>query len=97
MTVARRTFDLGSGRGPFTTFEQCQNAIRAQRINEFLDAGHRVFGDDGPDKEGVWHEIDEAVRPHANGIECRTKAGAVVRIYSYDASDGAAKARGFAA
>jgi len=91
--VARRKFDLGSGRGPYLYFEQAENAIRAQRINEMLDAGTRVFGDDGPDAPGQWFEIEEAVNPKANGIECRTKCGKTVTIYAYDATPEAAEKR----
>ena len=86
----RKRFDMGSGNTPaigWGSFEGCQNAIRAQRINEMLDAGTRVFGDDGPDGPGAWHEIDEAIYPFGNGIDVRTKAGKTVRIYAYDASD----------
>lgn len=80
----------------FTSFEQTENAMRAERINELLDSGTRVFGDDGPDSEGTWHEIEEALTPYGNGIGVRTKAGKIVRIYAYDATPEAAVKRGFA-
>lgn len=73
--------------GFYTSFEQCENAMRAERINRMLDEGKRVFGDDGPDAPGNWHEIDEALTPHGNGITVRTKAGKLVKIFAYDASD----------
>lgn len=79
----------------FFSFEATENGMRANRINEMLDAGNRVFGDDGPDAPGKWHEIEEAVTPHGNGIDCRTKDGKVVRIYAYDATTDAAKKLGF--
>jgi len=83
--MSRKTF---SGKGPYFYFEQVQNAIRAERINYMLDSGLRVFGDDGPDEPGVWHEIDEAIYPHANGIDVRTKDGKTVRIYAYKTEGG---------
>jgi hypothetical protein len=85
----RRRFSLGNrpGQMPYTSFEQCRNAMRAEQINVALDEGKRVFGDDGPDAEGTWYEIDEAVEPHGNGITARTKCGKYVKIYSYDTTD----------
>ena len=80
----RQTF---SGKGPCLSFEQCQNAMRAENINKELDQGRRVFGDDGPDVEGTWYEIDEALEPHGNGITVRTTTGKLMRIYSRDSSD----------
>ena len=76
----RRRFDGNT----YFSFEQTENAIRATRINELLDAGKAVVGDDGPDSPGKEHELDEAIQPHANGIDCRTKAGEVVRIFAYE-------------
>lgn len=90
--MARRRFSMG---GPYFSFEQTENAMRAERINKLLDEGIRVLGDDGPDSEGTWHEIEEAVIPYGNGIDVRTKAGKIVRIYSMDASDGAAVKHNF--
>ena len=80
----RKTF---SGKGPWTSLEQFRNAIRAETINALLDKGQRVFGDDGPDSEGTWHEIQEAIYPNGNGIDVRTTSGKNVRIYSYDSTD----------
>lgn len=79
----RRVFD---GRTYFT-FQQCENAMRAQRINAMLDAGTRVWGDDGPDEKGTEYELDEAPEPHSHGITCRTKCGRNIKIFAYDASD----------
>jgi hypothetical protein len=80
----RKTF---SGKGPYFYFEQAENAMRAERINKMLDSGLRVFGDDGPDKPGNWHEIEEAIEPHSNGISVKTKSGTIVKIFAYDASE----------
>lgn len=80
----RRRF---SGCGPYLTFEQCENAMRAERINTALDDGKRVFGDDGPNVPGTEYEIEEALTPHANGISVKTKCGKVVTIYSMDMGD----------
>ncbi len=77
----------GTMFGFWTSFEQCENAMRAERINIMRDEGKRVFGDDGPNAPGNWHEIDEAITPHGNGIDVRTIDGKTVRIYAYDASE----------
>jgi len=86
----RKRFGLGSGNTPaigWHTFQQCENAIRCDRINVMLDSGKRVFGDDGKDEPGTWHEIEEAVEPMSHGLYVKTKDGRRIRIYAYDASD----------
>ena len=75
-----------SGKTYFT-FQQCENAIRASNLNRWLDDGHMFLGDDGPDKEGVLHEIDECIEPRANGILCRKKNGEMVTIFAYKKID----------
>lgn len=87
--MARKRFSgaTGPAYGFYTSFEACQNAMRAEKINLMLDEGRRVFGDIGEDEPGEEFELDEALEPHGNGITCRTKCGKTVRIYSYDASD----------
>lgn len=82
--VMRKRF---AGKGPYLSLEQCQNAIRAERINVMLDAGKRVFGDDGPEVKGTEYELEEAIKPLDNGILCRTKCSKEVTIFGYDASD----------
>ena len=84
----RRTF---AGKGPYFSFEQTQNAIRAEKINYNLDQGRRVFGDDGPETKGTEYEIAEAVEPMGNGIGVITKCGKYVTIYAHDMSDAVQK------
>jgi hypothetical protein len=83
----RLRFGAGSGRGPYGSFQQTENAMRAERINTFLDQGTRVFGDDGQYGPGKEYEIEEAVEPLHYGIRVKTKCGSLVTIYAYDASD----------
>lgn len=79
--MARRNF---SGLTSLT-YQESANAARAQTINDLLDDGVRVFGDDGPDAESTWHELVEALTPRCDGIDCRTIDGTIVRIYAYSA------------
>lgn len=72
-----------SGRTYFS-FEQTEMAMKAQWINEWLDEGRTVLGQvggfDGPQ---VYEEIDEAIIPRTDTIECRMKDGTRKRIYGY--------------
>ncbi len=85
----RKTFSGSKGPvlGFYTSLQMTQNAMRAERINKMLDEGLRVFGDDGQNAPGKWHELDEALTPQDYGIDCRTKDGKTVRIYGYDGSE----------
>jgi len=79
--MARRRFNTFS-----FTFQGAENAERANRINQLLDSGQRVFGDDGPDLPGKMFEIEECIEPSCHGILVLTKDGSRVRIYAIDAT-----------
>jgi hypothetical protein len=85
----RKRFDGATGPmgGFYTSFEACQNAMRANNINKMLDEGRRVFGDDGERTKGKEYEIEEAIEAYGNGIQVKTKCGKLILIYAYDASD----------
>ncbi len=76
--MARKRFSTGV----YLSFQEARNAIRAHHLNVMLDEGVRVFGDDGPDEEGTWHEIEEATLPRPDGIQVTTKDGKSITIYA---------------
>ena len=73
----------------YLCFQTCENAMRCNRINEFLDSGKRVFGDK-ESREGkpeVWVEIDEAIQPFPHGLDVKAMDGLVCRIFGYKVED----------
>jgi hypothetical protein len=80
--MPRRSF---SGLTYFS-FEQTEMAMKATWINEWLDAGKAVVGllaraEDGGPKE--YGQIEEAIQPRTDTIECRMADGTIRTIYGY--------------
>ena len=75
-----------SGKGPYLSFEACEAAIRAERINVMLDEGRQVIATTGPEDNEVEQEITEA-RPRGTTVEGKLADGEWVQIFGYKAGE----------
>lgn len=75
-----------SGKGPYLSFQACEAAMRAERINIMLDEGKRVVATTGPEDAEIKQEITEA-RPRSTDVEGKTLTGEWTQIFGYDGGD----------